>query len=163
MLSAFRLAARSSPLLRSGAGIRPTLKTLPLRSSVRTVATKRFTKEHELLSFDDATSVGRLHITEHAAESLGDVVFVELPAVGREIEKGESIGAVESVKAASDIYAPVSGTITKINEALNDRAGLMSSAPEGDGWLCEIEVKDPSEVESLLDEEAYKTFCEEDH
>ncbi|KAF8511703.1 glycine cleavage H-protein-domain-containing protein [Gautieria morchelliformis] len=122
---------------------------------------KRYTEEHELISYDDATSVGRLHITEYASKSLGDVVFVELPKKGRDVAKGEQIGAVESVKAASDIYAPVSGAVIEINESLGDRPGLMSSDPESDGWLCDLKLTKPDELESLLTPEAYEKFCED--
>ncbi|KAG8872199.1 hypothetical protein FRB97_007892 [Tulasnella sp. 331] len=92
--------------------------------------------------------------------SLGDVVFVELPDVKTKIEQGDQLGAVESVKAASDIYAPVSGTIVAVNEKLGEKPGLLNKSPEKDGWLCKIELSNPAEMDALLTPEAYKTHCE---
>jgi glycine cleavage system H protein len=96
----------------------------------RTIVTKKYTEEHEVVAFDDETGLGAVSITDHAQESLGDVVFVELPAVGSKVSKGDQIGAVESVKAASDIYAPVSGVVTEVNEVLNSEPGLLNRSPE---------------------------------
>lgn len=95
-------------------------------------------------------------ITDHAQSSLGDVVFVELAEIGTEVEQGGHIGAVESVKAASDIYAPVSGLVEAINTELASQPGLLNKSPEEKGWLCKIKVSDPSELEGLLTEEQYK-------
>jgi len=159
MLPRFRQPSCS--LLRTPRISRTILPSTVFRSFSRTLVTKHYTREHELLSYDDTTSVGRLHITKHASESLGDVVFVELPKVGQEIAQGESIGAIESVKAASDIYAPVSGTVHKINEVLGDKPGLMSSVPESAGWLCDIKISKPDELGSLLTADSYEKFCEE--
>lgn len=129
--------------------------------SSRTIVTKWYTKEHELISYNDETSIGRLHITNHAAESLGDVVFVELPKLEREVAQGDQIGAVESVKAASDIYAPVSGKVIEINEELGGTPGLMNKEPETAGWLCDLQVSKPDELKSLMTEEAYESYCSE--
>jgi len=101
-----------------------------------------------------------MSITDYAQKALGDVVFVELPAIGSEFGKGELIGAVESVKAASDIYAPVSGKVTEVNEKLNSEPGLLNRDPEGEGWLCKLEVTKPEEIDRLLDDKAYKEVCE---
>jgi glycine cleavage system H protein len=128
-----------------------------LVSFSRAIVTKRYTVEHESVSFDDSTGLGTISITDHAQSSLGDVVFVELPALGTQVSKGDQIGAVESVKAASDIYAPVSGTIQEINETLSSEPGLLNKSPEDRGWLCKIKLSDPSEVEGLLTEQAYKS------
>ncbi|KIK06928.1 hypothetical protein K443DRAFT_673819 [Laccaria amethystina LaAM-08-1] len=125
--------------------------------NLRTLVTKRYTIEHEAVAFDDSTGIGIVSITNHAQSSLGDVVFVELPALGTKVNKGDQIGAVESVKAASDIYAPVSGTIEEINEKLSSEPGLLNKSPEDKGWLCKIKLHDPSEVERLLTEEDYHT------
>jgi len=146
----------------SRAPIRSNVITLTYGASrfARTIVTKRYTEEHEMITYDDATSQGTLYITEYASKSLGDVVFVELPKEGTEVAKGDQIGAVESVKAASDIYAPVSGTIDEINKALGDRPGLMSSKPETEGWLCRLKLSKPTELDALLSVEAYKKFCE---
>lgn len=127
---------------------------------IRTLITKYYTEEHESIVFDDKTGIGTLTITDHAQSNLGDVVFVELPAVGREVTKGESVGAVESVKAASDIYAPASGTVEEVNEALSEQPQLLNKSPEEDGWLCKIKLSDPSELEKLLTKEAYNQFIE---
>ncbi|KAJ7631010.1 glycine cleavage H-protein-domain-containing protein [Roridomyces roridus] len=122
----------------------------------RTLVTKRYTVEHEAVEYDDATGLGMVCITDHAQSSLGDVVFVELPAVGTTVEKGDQIGAVESVKAASDIYAPVSGTIEAVNEELSGQPGLLNKSPEEKGWLCKIKMSKPEEMEELMTEEAYQ-------
>ncbi|KAF8735487.1 hypothetical protein AX14_001983 [Amanita brunnescens Koide BX004] len=130
------------------------------RQFMRTIVTKKYTAEHEAIVFDHATGLGTVSLTEHAQSSLGDVVFVELPAVGTTIKQGDQIGAVESVKAASDIYAPVSGTIEEINEGLSSEPGLLNKSPEDKGWLCKIRLSDHSEIEKLLSEEAYKASYE---
>lgn len=128
--------------------------------NLRTLVTKRYTIEHEAVAFDDSTGIGIVSITNHAQSSLGDVVFVELPALGTKVNQGDQIGAVESVKAASDIYAPVSGTIEEINEKLSSEPGLLNKSPEDKGWLCKIKLHDPSEVEKLLTEEDYQASYE---
>jgi glycine cleavage system H protein len=128
----------------------------------RTLVTKGYTSDHETVSYDDATSVGVVTITEYAQQSLGDVVFVELPEEGATIEKGDIIGAVESVKAASDIYAPVSGVIEEINRALADQPGLINKSPEDKGWLCKVKLTKPAEVEELMNEKDYKASISSD-
>ncbi|KAF5377498.1 hypothetical protein D9615_005341 [Tricholomella constricta] len=126
----------------------------------RTLVTKRYTSDHEAVVFDDSTGIGTISITDHAQSVLGDVVFVELTTPGTEVSQGDSIGAVESVKAASDIYAPVSGTIEEINEVLASQPGLLNKSAEDKGWLCKIKLSDPSQMDSLLTAEAYKASCE---
>ncbi|KAL0580380.1 glycine cleavage system H-protein subunit [Marasmius crinis-equi] len=150
-----RLAfARTAPSLsRATLPRTQTLLHRPILS--RTLVTKKYTPEHEWVSFDDSTGVGTISITDHAQSSLGDVVFVELPTLGTKVAQGDQIGAVESVKAASDIYAPVSGTIEEINEALSSQPGLLNKSPEDKGWLCKIKLSDPSEVEKLMSKEEY--------
>ncbi|KAJ7706102.1 glycine cleavage H-protein-domain-containing protein [Mycena rosella] len=145
--------ARASPLLRPQLASPRVFRASRLS---RTLVTKRYTVEHEAVEFDDATGLGVVYITDHAQASLGDVVFVELPTVGTEVTKGDQIGAVESVKAASDIYAPVSGTIEEVNEGLADQPGLLNKSPEAQGWLCKIKLSEPAQMEKLLSEEAYK-------
>lgn len=116
----------------------------------------RYTKEHEWVRMDgDAAVCG---ISEYAQGQLGDVVYVELPEVGRAVEQDEEIAVVESVKAASDVFAPLSGTIAAVNEALGDNPGLVNTDPLGDGWFFRIELGDPSEVDALMDEAAYASF-----
>jgi len=115
-----------------------------------------FTDEHEWIDVEgDAATVG---ITEYAQDQLGDIVFVELPTVGDEVEKGKEAAVVESVKAASDVYAPISGEVTEINAALEDEPGLVNSSPEDEGWFFRANVADKGELEGLMDEDAYKEF-----
>ncbi|KIJ68371.1 hypothetical protein HYDPIDRAFT_81890 [Hydnomerulius pinastri MD-312] len=154
MFSTFRQAARArtSLPLRAARASPSTALRLP---AYRTLVTKKYTEEHEAVVFDDSTGIGIVSITDHAQESLGDVVFVDLPALGTKIEQGDTIGAVESVKAASDIYAPVSGEILEVNERLNDEPGLVNRSPEDEGWLCKIKLSEPSEMNKLLTLEAY--------
>lgn len=118
----------------------------------------RFSKDHEWVRFDgDVVTVG---ISDHAQTALGDVVFVELPEVGREVTAGEACAVVESVKAASDIYAPIAGRIVEVNSALTDNPGLVNAEPTGTGWFFRIEPKDPAEPGALMDETAYAAFLE---
>ncbi|KAK5009427.1 glycine cleavage system H-protein subunit, partial [Cryomyces antarcticus] len=100
-------------------------------------------------------------ISKYAANALGDVVFVELPTPDLEVNAGDSIGAVESVKSASDIMTPVSGTIIEGNGVLEEKPGTINQGPEGEGWIAKIRVKDPKEVEALMDVEAYDKFTQE--
>ncbi|SGZ22473.1 BQ5605_C022g09491 [Microbotryum silenes-dioicae] len=127
--------------------------------AVRTVVTTRYTIEHEWIRFDSSSSIGTIGITDYAQKSLGDVVYVELPTPETQVEKGEQIGAVESVKAASDIYAPVSGQIEEVNDALGDEPGLLNKSAHDEGWLAKIKLSNPSEFEQLLNDDAYKAFC----
>jgi len=129
---------------------------------VRTVVTKKYTTAHEWVAYDSDTSIGTAGITDYAQSSLGDVVFVELPAPGAELAQGEPLGAVESVKAASDIYAPVTGVVQEVNEELNENPGLLNKSPEERGWLCKIKMSNPAEMDNLLSDEAYKAHCESD-
>ncbi|KAI0788575.1 glycine cleavage H-protein-domain-containing protein [Abortiporus biennis] len=154
MFSVLRQASRAAAARPSASAV---LRTHPF---ARTLVTKRYTEEHEAVVYDDATGLGTVSITDYAQSSLGDVVFVELPVIGTEVKQGDQIGAVESVKAASDIYAPISGTIEEINEELSSQPGLLNKSPEGDGWLCKIKVTDAKEVESLMTEDKYKEHCE---
>lgn len=113
---------------------------------------------HDYIKIDG--NIGTCGITDFAQSLLGDIVYVDLPNVGDEFEKGVSYGSVESVKAASDLYAPVSGKVVEINEKLSDEPGLVNAEAEGDAWFIKIEIKDPSETSDLLDAEAYKKHCE---
>ena len=117
-----------------------------------------FTQEHEWIRLDgDTATVG---ITEFAQGQLGDIVFVELPEAGRQVTKGGDAAVVESVKAASDVYAPVSGEVTESNQALVDDPSLANSDPEGEGWFFRLRLTDSSELEGLMDAQSYKSFCE---
>ena len=117
-----------------------------------------FTKEHEWIDVDG--DVGTVGISDYAQAQLGDVVFVELPEVGRELTAGGEAAVVESVKAASEVYAPVAGTVTAVNEALNDDPALVNAAAESDGWFLKMTLADAGAVNALMDEAAYKSFVE---
>ena len=118
--------------------------------------TTYFTQDHEWIAVDgDSATVG---ITDYAQAQLGDVVFVEVPPVGTEVAKGKEAAVVESVKAASDVYAPVSGTVTEANSALEADPALVNTSPEGEGWFFKLKLANPGELEGLMDETAYKAF-----
>lgn len=119
----------------------------------------KFTSEHEWLEIEGTTAT--VGITDFAQGALGDVVYVELPPVGKVVKKRDETAVVESVKAASDVYAPISGKIIAVNEALIGNPGLVNSAPEGDGWFFKLEVSDESELGDLLDQAAYQTHVKE--
>jgi glycine cleavage system H protein len=116
----------------------------------------RFTKDHEWLRLDDG--VATVGITSYAQEKLGDLVFVELPPVGAKFEMGAAAATVESVKAASEVYAPVSGEIVAVNDRLESEPGLVNSEPTGNGWLFKLRISDSAELAKLLDEVAYKAL-----
>ena len=115
--------------------------------------TTKFTPEHEYIRIEGSTGV--VGITPYAQEALGDIVFVDLPTVGKVLKKGDEAAVVESVKAASEIYAPVSGEVTEVNSALNGEPGLINSDPEAAGWIYKIAIADAGEIETLLDDAAY--------
>ena len=120
--------------------------------------TRYFTEDHEWIEVDgDSATVG---ITNFAQEQLGDIVFAEVPAVGATLKKGGDAAVVESVKAASDVYAPVSGTVTEGNGALEGDPALVNSDPEGEGWFFKLTLSDTSELDSLMDASAYKAFVD---
>lgn len=114
----------------------------------------RIAESHEWIKVENGK--GKVGITNHAQEELGDVVFVELPEVGKELEKGDSFGVVESVKVASDLYIPCSGKITKINEALKENPEFVNEDPFEEGWMVEIELSNKEELNELMDEEGYE-------
>ena len=116
----------------------------------------KYSEEHEWISVEG--DVGTVGITAYAQEQLGDVVFVDVPAVGRKVAKGESIAVVESVKAASDIYAPVSGEVIEANAALSETPGDVNTEPMGKGWFFKIKLENASELDGLMDEAAYNAF-----
>ena len=117
-----------------------------------------FTEEHEWIDVDgDTATVG---ITDYAQEQLGDIVFVELPDVGSQVAKGKDAAVVESVKAASDVYAPITGEVTEANQALDEDPALVNSSPEADGWFFKLTIADKGELDGLMDEAAYKSFCD---
>lgn len=117
---------------------------------------KRYTEEHEWLELDgDVATVG---ISTHAQDALGDITFVELPEVGRAVKRGESLAVVESVKAASDVYAPLDGEVVEVNGALEDNPQLVNEAAEGEGWFIKIRLADAAAAAAFMDSEAYATF-----
>ena len=120
--------------------------------------TVRYTEDHEWVKIDgDIATVG---ITAHAQDALGDVVFVELPAVGTDYAQKETAGVVESVKAAADVYMPVAGEVIEVNEALKGDPSLANSDPLGAGWFFKVRLADPSQLDVLMDETSYTTFSE---
>jgi glycine cleavage system H protein len=122
------------------------------------MTTTRYTKSHEWVRVEgDVATVG---ISEHAQGQLGDVVFVELPQPGKDVAKGEQAAVVESVKAASEVYAPVSGEVTEGNTALEENAALVNRSAEGEGWFFRLRLRDPSELDDLMDEAAYQAHVE---
>ncbi|MBR0661045.1 glycine cleavage system protein GcvH [Neoroseomonas oryzicola] len=119
----------------------------------------KFTKDHEWVRLDGG--VATVGITDHAQNALGDVVFVDLPEVGRVVVAGEPIAVVESVKAASDVYAPIAGKIVEVNAALSDNPGTINSAPTTDGWFFKIETSDPGALDGLMDEATYAAYVDD--
>ena len=118
---------------------------------------KHYTKDHEWISVTDG--VGTVGITDHAQHALGDVVFVEVPEVGRKVIAAEAVAVVESVKAASDIFAPVAGEIVAVNDAIVQNSALVNEAAESGAWFFKIKLADPKDVDALMDETAYAAFC----
>jgi glycine cleavage system H protein len=115
-----------------------------------------FTKEHEWIRVEgDSATIG---ITDHAQEQLGDIVFAEVPETGRRVSKGQEAAVVESVKAASDVYAPVSGEVIEGNQAVADDPALVNTDPEGEGWFFKLRLDNPAELEGLMDENSYREW-----
>jgi glycine cleavage system H protein len=120
------------------------------------MSTLYYTEDHEWIAVEgEAATVG---ITDYAQKQLGDVVFVEVPEAGKTLAKGDEAAVIESVKAASEVYAPVSGTVTEGNEALADAPGTVNEDPSGDGWFFKMTLEDPAELDDLMDQEAYDSF-----
>ena len=120
---------------------------------------KKYSKEHEWITVEG--DVGTVGITKHAAEMLGDVVFVELPEKGKNVEKDSQIGVVESTKAASDVYTPISGEVVDNNQAIVDDPSKINADPEGEGWFFKIKIKDSSEMSDLMTKDEYDKFAKE--
>ncbi|HZP45978.1 MAG TPA: glycine cleavage system protein GcvH [Candidatus Binataceae bacterium] len=120
----------------------------------------KYSKEHEWVTTDEA--VATIGITDHAQEQLGEIVFVELPAVGDSVSKDDPFGVIESVKAVSDIYAPVSGSVVAVNEELAESPETVNEDPYGDGWLIKVRVSDPTDFEDLMDSEEYESMVAEE-
>ena len=120
----------------------------------------RYTEEHEWIRDDGGKAT--IGVTEYAQQRLGDVVFVEMPETGMKINKGEAFGVIESVKAASDIFIPVSGEVTGINLTLEDHPEYINQSPYGNGWIIEIRMSDAAELQELMDHEKYRVFVEQE-
>jgi len=118
----------------------------------------RYSSDHEWVRVEGATAT--IGITEYAQDALGDVVFVEMPDAGLAVAAGESFSEVESTKSVSDIYAPITGSISEVNADLESQPELLNSDPYGAGWICRIEISDPSELDGLMDAEAYRALTE---
>jgi glycine cleavage system H protein len=119
----------------------------------------KYSKEHELIKLDgDVATIG---ITQHATEMLGDIVFVELPEIGSSVEKDGNAGVVESTKAASDVYTPVSGEVVENNQAIVDDPGKVNSDPENEAWFFKLKIKDKAELDSLMNKDEYDKFAKE--
>ena len=119
----------------------------------------KYSKEHEWIKVEG--DVGTIGITQHATEMLGDIVFVELPDVGSSVEKDGNAGVVESTKAASDVYTPISGEVVENNQEIIDDPGKINSDPENDAWFFKLKIKDSSELDSLMNKEEYDKFAKE--
>ena len=117
-----------------------------------------YTEEHEYIRLEGDTAV--VGITDYAQDQLGDIVFVELPEVGKPMKQGEEAAVVESVKAASEVYAPAGGEVTEVNDALDGEPQLVNQAPLGEGWFFKMKLKDKGELDKLMNEDAYKTYIE---
>jgi glycine cleavage system H protein len=118
----------------------------------------RYSSDHEWVGRDG--DVARIGVTDYAQDALGDVVFVQVPSVDAEVKAGDTFGEVESTKSVSDVYAPVSGTVVEVNEALADSPQLLNEDPYGEGWICAIRISDPGQLDALLDAEAYRKLIE---
>ncbi|PMR75027.1 glycine cleavage system protein GcvH [Billgrantia endophytica] len=124
-------------------------------------ANLRYNDSHEWV-LDNGDGTVTIGITDHAQEALGDVVFVELPEIGRTLAKGDEFGVIESVKAASDLYAPVAGDVVEVNEALEDAPETVNEAPYEDGWIMKVRIEDAASLETLLDADAYQAIADAD-
>lgn len=120
----------------------------------------RFTSDHEWVRLDG--NIATIGITEYAAEELGDVIYVELPVVGDTFARGDNLAVAESVKAAADIFAPIGGTVTEVNQALEDEPGLVNEDPMDSGWIARLDVDDVAELDDLMDEEEYEEYLKEE-
>lgn len=118
----------------------------------------RYSKEHEWVKLDG--EIATVGISPYAQEQLGDVVFVDLPAIGKKVEKGKELAVVESVKAASEVYSPVGGEIVEVNDVLGDAPGTVNEDALGKGWIAKLKLADKAQLDDLMDEAAYKAYCD---
>ncbi|MBT3400625.1 MAG: glycine cleavage system protein GcvH [Rhodospirillaceae bacterium] len=122
------------------------------------MANRKYSEDHEWVEVEGET--GMIGISDYAQEQLGDVVFVELPDVGKLLDRTDEVAVVESVKAAAEVYAPVGGEVIEVNDALNGDPSLVNTDAFGDGWFAKLRLTDPAELDDLMDEATYKTYCE---
>ncbi|XP_051129003.1 glycine cleavage system H protein 2, mitochondrial [Andrographis paniculata] len=134
--------------------------SVPYRGFAAAIKDLKYADSHEWVKVEGNSA--KIGITDHAQDHLGDIVYVELPDEGAEVRQGESFGAVESVKATSDINSPVSGKVVEVNTKLNDSPGLVNASPYEDGWIIKVEVKSADELNNLMDCNQYSKFCEEE-
>ena len=120
----------------------------------------RYAKSHEYVHVEGNT--GTIGITDYAQKELGDVVFVELPAVGQQLDAADELGSIESVKAVSELFSPVSGEVVEVNEVLSDKPDLVNTDPYGDGWMIRVRVSDPTEIDELMTAEEYDEYIEKE-
>jgi glycine cleavage system H protein len=120
----------------------------------------RYAKSHEYVHVDPTGDIGTIGITDYAQKELGDVVFVELPKVGAQLEQNEELGSIESVKAVSELFAPVSGEVVEVNERLTAQPELVNTDPYGDGWMVRVKLSNPDEVDDLMNAEDYEEYIE---
>lgn len=135
------------------------MTTAVTKDGDKTMSDLKYSKEHEWIRVEG--DIGTVGISDFAQEQLGDVVYVDLPDVGRQVAQDGEVAVVESVKAASDVYAPVGGEVVEVNTALGDDPSLVNSDPTGDGWFYKVRLDDPAQLDALMDEAAYKTYAEE--
>jgi glycine cleavage system H protein len=123
------------------------------------MAIERYTKDHEWIRVEDG--IGIVGITSHAQEQLGDIVFVEVPEAGRQAKQGDAVAVVESVKAASDVFAPVSGEVVEVNALIAEQPALVNEDAQGRAWFFKVKISDPAELDALMDEAAYRDFVKQ--
>jgi len=150
----------SRSLLHNSAGF-TRVAFAPASVHVRLMSKKLFSKDHEWIEFDASEKNGTIGVTKHAAQALGDIVYVELPAVKTTLKVGSAFGVVESTKAASDVYSPVNGVVSEINKAAESDPALISRDPEGSGWMIKVALSQ-TDLSKMMDESAYRKFCDDE-
>lgn len=143
--------------------IKPIVEAMRISLRFNSTASRLYTKKHEWISLLKDKQVGRVGISNHAQEALGDVVYVQLPEIGAKFNQFDETGAIESVKAASELLSPVSGEVVRINEKLEEKPSLLNSDCYGDGWLFDIEIFDSEQLTDLMDEKQYEKYLTEDN
>lgn len=160
-LRAFASAALSNLGIQTQASVFQAATWSAARAYASVAPGYKFAASHEWAKVDGETAT--VGISDHAQGELGDVVYVELPEVGKQVKKGETFGVVESVKAASDVYSPVSGEVVEVNQVLADKPGTVNKAPFTEGWIIKVKLSNKGELSSLLDSDAYQKVCDAAH